>query len=167
MYPLFLFSKGPVSHGYQPVMAYHIAVRLGTRHLPLLIKARRGNPIGGKCSKCRQQSQGQPLLPLLGVPHENQATQLLHMCRRPRSVLCVLSGWWFNLCELLWAQVSWFCGFSCVYDPSGSYNSSSPTPSSARLPQLCLIFICVCICFHQLLGKASLMTVIIGSWQQV
>ena len=45
----------------------------------------------------------------LGVPHEDQTTKLLHMCRGPRSVPCRVPGWWFSLC----GQVSWFCRFSC------------------------------------------------------
>jgi hypothetical protein len=47
-----------------------------------------------------------------------------------RSDLYRLPGWWFSLCEPLWAQVSWFCGSSCgVLDPSCSYDPSSPSVS--------------------------------------
>jgi hypothetical protein len=72
---LFLFKTGQASHGYQPVLAYQVVVRLGSSSP---IEDRRG-PVGGKCPKGRQQSQIQLLLPLLGVPHEDQAAQLLHM----------------------------------------------------------------------------------------
>jgi hypothetical protein len=64
---------------------------------------------------------------LLGDPHEDHAAQLLHICRRLRSVPCLLFCWWFSLCESLWEQVSWFCGFSCVVLVlSGSFNSPFP-----------------------------------------
>jgi hypothetical protein len=50
--------------------------------------------------------ESQPLLPLLGVSHVNQAEQLLQICRGPGPVLYMLSGWWFSLCEPLWVQRS-------------------------------------------------------------
>ena len=68
--PPFLFRKRQVSHGYQPALAHQVAVRLGASSP---IEARQGSPKG---PKDRQQSQRQPLLPLLGVPHEDQAVQL-------------------------------------------------------------------------------------------
>jgi hypothetical protein len=84
-------------------------------------------------------SQRQPLLLLLGVIQEDQPTQLLHICRGPQSVPFMLSDWQFSLCELLWAQVSWFCKFSCgVLDPSVSSNFSSL--SSKEFLKLCLMF---------------------------
>ena len=64
-----------------------------------------------------------------------------NMCRGLKSVTCRLSGCRFNLCESIWAQVSWFCRFPCgVLDPCGSYNPS--TLSSAGLPKLSLMFSC-------------------------
>jgi hypothetical protein len=43
-------------------------------------------------------SQRQPLPLLLGISHEDQATELLHMFRGPTSVTCMVIGWLFNLC---------------------------------------------------------------------
>jgi hypothetical protein len=60
---------------------------------------RQGSPVGGKGPKCRQQNQRHPFLSLLGVPHDDQATQLYYMCREPRSVPCRLLGWLLSLCE--------------------------------------------------------------------
>lgn len=54
-------------------MAYQVAIKLGT---PSSIKARQGNPIGERGPKSWQQSQGQPLLPRLGISQEDQAIQL-------------------------------------------------------------------------------------------
>ena len=34
---------------------------------------------------------------LLGVPHENPATQLLHMYKGPKSAPYMLSGWQYSL----------------------------------------------------------------------
>lgn len=62
----------------------------------------------------------------IGVPREDQATQLSHVCRGPMSVPCMLHGWWFRFCELLWNHISWFCGISSdVLDPISSYFLSS------------------------------------------
>jgi hypothetical protein len=84
----FLLRKGSWgSHGYQSSLVYQIAVELGTSSPT---EARQGNPAKGKGSKGRQQSQRQPLLLLL-VLHEDQAVQLLHMFRGPRSTPCMLS----------------------------------------------------------------------------
>jgi hypothetical protein len=83
--------------------------------------------------------------PPLGVPQEDPAAQLLHICRGPRSGPGMVFGWWFNLYEPPWAQVSWFCRFACgVLDPSCSFNSSSlpplplPSPSPPHPPTPCL-----------------------------
>lgn len=64
------------------------------------------SPVRGKGSNGRQQSQRHPLLLLLGISHEDPIAKLLHMCRGPRSVPCMLSGWCFSLCKTLWAHVS-------------------------------------------------------------
>lgn len=63
-----LFRKGEASHGYQPCLDYQVAVRIGAASL----EARRDSPVGGKSPKGGQQSQRLPLLPLLGLPHEDQ-----------------------------------------------------------------------------------------------
>lgn len=42
---------------------------------------------------CRQQSQGQPVLQLLGDLYEDQIPLLLHIWRGPRSHQCPLFGW--------------------------------------------------------------------------
>ena len=79
--------------------------------------------------------------PAAKIPHENQAAQLLHMCRGPSYISCLFSGWWFCLIEHLWAQgqVCWFCVFSCgVVVPPGSNSSSSP--SSIGFTAFCVMF---------------------------
>lgn len=84
---LLLVRKGEASHGYQAALEYQVKVRQGTS---FLIKARRGNPVGRKGAKGRQSSQRWPLLQLLLVPQEDKAAQLLHMCKGPSSVPCML-----------------------------------------------------------------------------
>lgn len=42
-------------------------------------------------------------------------------------------------------------------DPSGSYNSSCLSPK--RFPELCQMFVGLCIWFHQLLDRASLIVI--------
>lgn len=49
-----------------------------------------GNLARRKWLKTRQQSQIQPLIPLLGDPHEDQADHQVHMCRGPRSSSCLV-----------------------------------------------------------------------------
>ena len=87
--PPFLFRKGEASHGYQPALAYQVAVRPGASS-PIV--ARQGSPVRDKGPKGRQWSQRQPLFLLLGVPHEDSDAQLLSMCQDPRSIPCMLSG---------------------------------------------------------------------------
>jgi hypothetical protein len=89
----------PTSCGYQA------AVKLGASST---INVRLDSTVGEKVPKIRQPSQRRLLLLLLGEPQEDQTTQLLHMCRGRRSVPCMLTGWQFCLCELLWAQVKTF-----------------------------------------------------------
>jgi hypothetical protein len=87
-----------------------------------------------------------------------------NMCRGPKSVPCRIPGWCFSLCEPLWSKVSRFCRFSCaILDrlaPTILPPQDSPS-SDQRLPLV------LCICFCQLLGEASLMTVMPGSCLQV
>lgn len=64
------------------------------------------------------------LLPLLGVQQEHQVTQLLHICRGPRSDSYRLQDCCFSLCEPLWAMLSWFCG-RCSH--------SVPTPLTPKI----------------------------------
>lgn len=126
LYPLlhFLFRKREASHGYQPALAHQDAVKLGVSSP---IEAGGGSPVGAKFHKRNQQSHRQPLLPLLGVSHEDQAAQLLHLCTWLTSVLPRLPGCWFSLCEHLWAQVGWFSRFSCgVLSPCASFNLLCP-----------------------------------------
>jgi hypothetical protein len=100
-----------------------------------------GSPVMGRGSNHRQRSQRQPLLQLLGAPHENQAAHLLQICRGPRSSPSMFPGYWPSVCEPSWAQIGWICRSSyCVLDPSGSLNSIPY--SSAGLPELRLMFGC-------------------------
>jgi hypothetical protein len=105
-------------------LAYQVPLRLGASF-------HKAAQLGERAPKAGNRIRdSQSLLLLLGVPHEDQATQLLHMCRRPRSVACILSSWWFSLCEPPWAQISWFYRFSCaVLDPL------IPTTLPPPLPQ--------------------------------
>ena len=64
-------------------------------------EAGQGSSVMGKGSKGRHQSQRQPLLLLLGVPHEAQAAHLLQIRRGPSFVPSMLFGWWFSLYEPL------------------------------------------------------------------
>lgn len=71
----FPFSSEKASHGYLPALAYQTAVRLGASSP---IKARRGSPVRGEGPKGRKKSQRQPLLLVLGILHEDRATQSIH-----------------------------------------------------------------------------------------
>ena len=57
-------------------MAHQVTSKLGTS---FPTDARQGRPVRGTGSTGRQQSQGQPLLQLLGDLHEDQGEHLLHM----------------------------------------------------------------------------------------
>lgn len=79
--------------------------------------------------------------PTVKSPTRNQATQLKHICRGPRLIPCSFPSCWLSLWELLWAYISWFCGFSYgILDPSDSYSPFSF--SSAGFPELCIMFDC-------------------------
>ena len=105
--------------------------------------------------------------PAAKIPHENQAAQLLHMCRGPSYISCLFSGWWFCLIEHLWGQVCWFCVFSCgVLDLFIFFNPSSR--SSTIFLKLCLMFGCsLCIYFHHVLSEASQMAIMLMDCLQV
>ena len=73
------------SHGYQPAVAYQVAVGLGPSSP---IEVRQGSPVKGKATEGRQR---QPLLQV-GASHEDQGTHLLHSIAnitkpRPRTLL--------------------------------------------------------------------------------
>lgn len=113
----------------------------------------------GLVPKSQPTQWRQPLLPLLGVPQVGQATQLSHVCGGPQLVPCRLPICWSRLCELLRAQVTCFFVFPCdVLDAPGSYNSSSLSSAGFLSLAQCLAM-GLCICFHQLLHKGSLITV--------
>lgn len=69
----FLFRKGQASSGYQPDGAHQAAVDQALSLILGLDKATQYEKQGPKFS---QRNQTWPLLPLLGVPQENQATPL-------------------------------------------------------------------------------------------
>ena len=62
--------------GYHPALGHLVPAGLGTSSPT---EAQPGSPGRGRGSNGRQQSQRQPLLQLLGDPHEDQAAHLLHM----------------------------------------------------------------------------------------
>jgi hypothetical protein len=106
-------------------LAYQVAVILGASSP---IEVRTGSPDKGKGSK----SQRQPLLPLLGIPLEDQAEQLLCMYKGSRTVPHMLSVYWFSLCGPLWAQVNHFYRFS--WCPWPLWHSQSLPPLFYRIP---------------------------------
>jgi hypothetical protein len=58
--PILPFSpqkKRKASHGYQPALAYQVAVRVGSSS----IEARQGSPVRGKGSNSKQCNEKQPL----------------------------------------------------------------------------------------------------------
>lgn len=70
--PSVSFREGKASHVYLADMAYQISVTLG-KSSP--IRAEQGDQQEEKGPKSSQKGQRQPLLPLLGAPREDQATQ--------------------------------------------------------------------------------------------
>jgi hypothetical protein len=68
--------------GYLPTLGHQLTAGLSTSSPT---EAWPGRPAKGRESSGRQQSQRQPLLQLLGDPHEDQAAYLLQMCSGPRS----------------------------------------------------------------------------------
>lgn len=145
-------QKREASHGYQPDLTCQIIVRLGASSS---VEVRQSNPVRGKGSKGRQQSQRQVQLLLLGVLHENQAAYVLHMCRGTRPVPCV--------CD---SSVSVSPYGPRLVDPIGflvvSFSPFSPCPSIG-LSKLHRMFGCGYLyLFPLVLGKASQMAVMLG-----
>jgi len=104
---------------------------------PPHIKAGQSKPVWGKGSQKQTKAQRQPLLPLLRVPQENQATRLWHICRgqdQSHAWSLVVSS-----VSVSPSRLVDFMGFLCdVLDHFGSYDPSSL--SSAGFPKLCLMF---------------------------
>lgn len=90
---------------------------------------RPGSLIRGGGFKAMQCSQRAPA-PTFGVPYEEPVAQLLPMCRGPKSVPHMFSGW-----APIVPRLS--CG---VCDTSCSFNPSSPSPTG--FPKLHLMFGC-------------------------
>jgi hypothetical protein len=88
--------------GYHTTLRYPVTVGLSSSSPT---KAQLSSRVTERGSSNREQSQRQPPLQLLGDPHEDQGEHLLCMCRGPRSSPCMFFGWWFNLCEPLWARL--------------------------------------------------------------
>lgn len=132
-YPFSLENGKPLL-GYLPTLGYPVTVGLG---ISSPITAQQGSPVRRRGSNGRQQNQRQHPLQLLRDPHEDQAAHLLQMW--PRSRPGMLFGWWFSLCELLWAQVSWHFRSSCgFFDPSCSLNSTSQLFHKTQSSTSCL-----------------------------
>ena len=93
----------PTQTSPHPTPVYQVTAGLGTSSPT---EAQPGSPGRGRGSNGRQQSQRQPLLQLLGDPHEDQAAHLLQMRRGSSSRSCMFPGWFPRLCEPLWSQVS-------------------------------------------------------------
>lgn len=75
-----------------------------------------------------------PLLQMLGNSDEDQAAHLLQIYRASMCMQPMHAGWWINLCELPWAQVSLPCKSSCtVLDPSSSF---IPSPDFHKTHQI-------------------------------
>ena len=163
--PYFLSStpqKEEDSHEYQPALAYQVAVRLGT----FADEVGQSNPVRKNGSQGRQCSQRLPLLPL----YESHIRTQLHNCS-----ICAEDLSLFYACFLIGSSVSKNHYGPRLVDSVGFLVVSlTPLAPSILLPlssvssKLHLILCCgFCISFHQLLGEASLMTVMLGSYLQV
>jgi len=84
--PPFLIREEGTSHRYQPALATCLVEDWASSST----EARQGCPVRGKGSKDGQQSQRQPLLLLLEVPHEDQTVFLASVARNPQSGLRML-----------------------------------------------------------------------------
>jgi len=75
---------------------------------------------------------------MLGVPHKDQDSYLLHMCKGLGPALsCSLVDSSGSMTQ--WTPVSWYHRFyCCVLGLSGSFNFSC----TSRYPELCLMFNC-------------------------
>lgn len=149
--PLFCFCLGK-GHGYQPNIAYQIAVRLRT--FPC-IKVGQGNPVWGIQSQMSAK-EWKPLLLLLGAPQEDQATAVTYT-QRFRWVLCRLTGCRFFLCEprLIDSVVFLLVSLTPV-TPTVS------TPVFLRIPWT-LAGVWLLVSLHLFLSVASLMTIELGT----
>lgn len=107
-------QKRGSSHGYQPGLAYCIAVRPGRSST----EARQGHPVRGKWSKARQGSPST----CFRIPTWRPSCIIVTYVQR--AYVCPIHA----LCEPLLAQFNWFRRFSC--DILSSYGSFNPSLSS-------------------------------------
>ena len=122
-------------HSYQTVLLSEVPGGLSS-FSPT--ETRQGSSARRKGSKGRQQSQRQPTLQLLGDPHEDQASHLLHRCRGPTFSPCRIFGWWVRLGEPHEPRL-----VDSVYHLVLSLTPPTPSIFSSpthKTPQLCLLF---------------------------
>lgn len=151
---LFLSRKGQASYGYQPNMAYQVAVRPGTL---LILRLDKTTQQEGNGAKSRQKSQRQPPAPTVRSP--TSYTTVKYMQRTQVSLMQVPS----LSAQSLWTPMSpsqLICGFSWgVFDPSGFYSPSFS--SSVGFPKLHLMSIAE---YHQESLSSSLGYLASESW---
>lgn len=97
----FLFRKGGVSHGYQPALAYQVAVR---PHTPFPVEARQGSTVRGKDLRAGNSIRDSSC----SYGKEPHMKTHLHSYIRAEGLGQPMQApWWrFSLCEPLCAQVS-------------------------------------------------------------
>lgn len=111
--------------------------------------------------KSQSKHQGQPLLSLLWVPQIDQAAQLSHIFRGPRSVLC--TPWLMvQTVQVPMSQASLSCGFSWNVHhyhhpyPSPSQLQQSLLSSQTYFPRSAQSWAMgLWVCLHQSLDKDS------------
>jgi len=79
--------------------------------------------------------------PTVRSPHEDPEAQLLHMCRGPRSIPCMLSGWQFSLYKPHGHRLVDYVGL-LVVSLTTLAPSVLPPPLQQDSPQFYLMFDC-------------------------
>ena len=147
---LFLFRIAQASQGYQPNMTYPVAIRFGPS---LILRVDKATCRILKAGKSIRNSPGS----LWQMLHKNTKLCNCNICRGPR-----LDPRRLPYCQSSFSEPHVSSGLLLLWVFSSSYNPSSP--SSAGFPEVYLMFVVgLSICFHQLLGESSLMTVVHGT----
>lgn len=145
----FLLREGEPSHGYHAALAYQVVVGLGASSS---IESRQSHPVRGRDPETGNWTAPAPAMHLLRV---FRGLSPSHACSLVRGLVSVSPLGPRLVDSVGCLEVSLTSLASSVLHP--------PLPQES-LSSAQRVSVGLCVCFHQLMGKATQMAVMLGSW---